>query len=459
MNSSEEKSILLIGGTGFIGSWFAEHMSSKGWKIKLVTRTPKGHQNSFPCEEIKWDGKTLSPSSLRGVTAVVNLAGHPIADEHWSESVRNKIISSRVETTQALLEALEKTEHKPKVIIQASAVGYYGAQNSNVDCTESAQDGSDFLAETCKKWEKTAEKLSQHARLCIPRIGVVLGWEGGAFPKLWNIYTSSLGSRLGHGKQWMNWIHIKDLVRFFSEVITKEDYSGVYNLVAPENSTNSTFHKELSAITCSFESLIAPQLSLKIVLGQRSCLVLSAPKVIPQKALAQGFSFEYPNLRSAFNDLMLERFDHKAFYLKRKQWVPASIDKVWDFMSSAKNLETITPPNLTFKIDNMSTPEIEKDTLINYSLKLHGIPLKWRTRITDWNPQVSFIDLQEKGPYKLWHHHHVFTELGGGTLIEDRIDYKLPVHPFGLISLPFVIKDLNKIFDYRREATSLALRS
>ena len=450
MNS---KTLLLVGGSGFVGSKLGEKFSSLGWNIKLLTRSKRSFQYSYPCEEIIWDGMSIPAKVLNHVNVIINLAGQGIADKRWNNKYCRHILESRVFSTRAVYHAIQEAKVKPELVIQASAVGYYGLDDRE-DCDEQSKPGKDFLSDVCESWEKEAEKISKYTRLVIARIGVVLGWEGGALAKLWDIYASGLGAYLGNGRQWMNWIHIDDLTQFFEYALFKSEVSGVYNLVASQNTRNYDFHKILARHTPSFSFAGAPKISVQSILGARAKLLLTAPKVIPARLERLGFAFLYPDLESAMNSLLHERTHPHLHYLKCKQWVPCSSEEVWSFVSSAKNLERITPPWLNFKIVGLSDDEIQEGTKIRYTLKLHGIPFSWTSHISQWSPSDEFVDEQISGPYKVWFHRHVMRELSGGTLIEDRIEYKLPLYPFGELALPMVKGDLDKIFAFRKKATA-----
>ena len=195
-----------------------------------------------------------------------------------------------------------------------------------------------------------------------------------------------------------------------------------------------------------------PAIGVKPILGQRAQLVLKGPEVVPEKLTQTGFDFAFPTLEPALEDLYKNHTFSGVHYLYARQWLPVSLDTVWDFISDEKNLERITPPWLNFKVLGKSSPEIQKDTLINYSLRLHGIPIKWRSEIAKWQPKELFVDTQVKGPYKKWYHTHLFHELDGGTLIQDQVQYQIPFYPFGLSVFPKVKADVSAIFQYRKTA-------
>ncbi len=179
-----------------------------------------------------------------------------------------------------------------------------------------------------------------------------------------------------------------------------------------------------------------------------SQLLLTSQKSSADKIRKAGFKFIYSNLHTALKVIC----DRPVHELLMEQWVPQPIDRVFDFFSDSKNLETITPPFLHFKILNQSDEKLCDGTILNYQLKIHGIPVRWQSRIMDFQPGVRFSDEQTRGPYSIWHHMHQFFEKDGGTVIRDRAVYKLPGWvPGDIIAHPFIRKDLETIFTYRRK--------
>ncbi len=440
-----------MGGSGFIGSKLGEALANNGWEINLLTRNAKAQSSrtSFPCTLFQWTNGEIPPLALENVAAIINLTGQPIADQYWTSAYKAKILSSRIDAVKALKRALMKANLRPEVIIQASAIGYYGFDRQD-PLDEGAKAGSGFLAETCEAWENEAQGLAAFSRLCIARIGLVLDWGGGVFSKLHDIYSTGLGGILGKGNQKMNWIHMVDLVNFFIQAIDNKNYTGPFNLVSPDHSSNKTFHQELSRYTPSFSKIKVPALALKLLLGERSVLLLGNVHTKPAKLINHGFHFAFPTLDQCLENLFAHSRQTSAHVLEYRQWLPVSLDESWDFMSNAENLEQITPPWLKFKVLKTSTPHLGEGTTIDYRLKLHYIPLKWRSVISSWNPRNGFTDEQLIGPYQSWYHKHTFSSLKNGTLIVDRVEYSLPLFPFGQIAFLFVRSNLAKIFAYRQ---------
>jgi len=388
------------------------------------------------------------------IDAVVNLVGESVAGSRWTEAVKNRIISSRIGAITELKDAFARCGHWPKVWLNASAIGYYGDRGEEL-LTEESSLGQGFLAETCRQWETTFTEQSrsgeEKVRKVILRIGMVLGQEGGALGKMLPLFQNGLGGRLGHGRQVMSWIHLQDLVGAMLHLLRRDDLRGVFNGVAPEPLSNQDFTKVLARQLRKSALFPAPRAILRLVLGQMSEVVLQGQRVRPQRLEASGFKFRFPRLEMALGDLLAEERDG-GHTLVVRQWTPHPLEEVFDFFSRAENLERITPPFLGFKVLKISTPQVECGTLIDYRLKLHGVPLGWRTLIEEWEPPRVFVDTQLKGPYSKWHHTHTFETLGNGTLITDQVRYRLTLGPIGrLIREVWVKRDVEKIFAYRLE--------
>jgi ligand-binding SRPBCC domain-containing protein len=178
--------------------------------------------------------------------------------------------------------------------------------------------------------------------------------------------------------------------------------------------------------------------------------VLSSQRVLPVQALASGFEFQFRTVENALKDLIPEGGDE---VLEVKQWIPASMEDVFGFFSSAHNLERITPPWLNFQVLMPEGAPIEAGSLIDYRLKIRGMPAKWRTLIESWKPGEMFVDTQLRGPYRKWHHTHHFEKMGEGVLIEDRVLFRLPLGWLGrTVAGPWVKSDVEQIFDFRKNA-------
>jgi ligand-binding SRPBCC domain-containing protein len=310
--------------------------------------------------------------------------------------------------------------------------------------------GEGFLAEVCSRWEKGLFKGPSEIRKVALRIGVVLGRQGGAVKEMLPIFQNSLGGPLGSGNQWMSWIHVDDLVSLIIFSLESTKVRGVINAVAPAPVTNRDFTKALANSLGVKAIFKAPSIALRTALGEMSEVLLSSQRVSNKKILNAGFAFKFSNLESAFQDL-LSPMKNSARVFDFAQYIDSPVEEVFKFFSDEKNLETLTPDSLNFHIVSKSTPHIEAGTLINYKLKIHGVPANWQTEIIDWQPNKQFIDIQKKGPYSLWHHVHRFRKMGEGTYMEDQVSYKLPMGLIGRLTAGAIVeKDVSKIFLFRR---------
>ncbi|QQR80723.1 MAG: TIGR01777 family protein [Deltaproteobacteria bacterium] len=421
--------ILLTGATGFVGKELGKALALRGHSLNVITRDVQKAKSllPFPAEYFECDlnKDDLPQESLQGVEAVIHLAGEPIAAKRWSSSQKKKILESRIFSTKKIAQVI--AHQKPgqiKTVLYASAIGFYGSRGDE-RLTESSAAGSGFLSDVCQQWESAGVLLSlPQIRSVHVRIGIVLGHGGGMMEKVLPIFKLGAGGRLGDGKQWMSWIHIDDLVGIFVSSLENEKVSGPVNATAPKPVMNGDFTKILSKTIHRPALFPAPSMALKLALGEMSELMLGSQKVYPEKIQTEGFTFKFPSLESAVKNLYGDLGDEVFI---EYQWVPKKVSEVFSFFSDAKNLQEITPPWLHFKIKGMTTDKIQKDTELNYQLKIRGLPVKWTTLITQWMPNKSFQDVQLKGPYAKWHHTHTFEPMGDGTLVTDRVEYKVPM--------------------------------
>ena len=442
--------ILITGASGLIGKKLLIDLLKKGHTVIGVGRDQNKMIELPEKQTYSWDALKDSEfplQALKKCDAVIHLAGEPVAGHRWNEEVKKNILDSRVQGTRQIVSAMKKMKaaDRPRVFISGSAVGFYGdAGSKNLD--ESSSMGNDFLADVVSQWENEAHQAKDLGiRSVIVRTSMVLARSGGALNKMPPVI-------IGNGQSYMSWIHIQDWVNFVIEAIENSEAEGIYNLASPHPVTQATFIKTLASERRIPLILRAPRFMVSFGMGEMATALLASQKVIPKKMVDEGFEFKFSELKSALRDIYRNE-DFLVQDYSVSQFVPDKIENVFDFFSQAKNLEEITPEFLNFKVKDMSSQEIEKDTIINYKLKIHGVPAQWQTQITEWVPSKMFVDNQNKGPYTLWNHTHTFTPIEGGTLIEDRIKYKVPGHLIGLWVLgSFIRKDVSQIFQHRIKA-------
>ncbi len=302
--------VLIFGGTGFVGRNLTEELLANGYQVFVVTRNRQKTANSLgnKVKVIEWDN--ISPLSsiheLQKIGVVINLAGESIGNNRWTNSVKQEILASRIRTTGAIVTAINNRTIQPKVLINASAVGYYGPRQDD-EITESAAAGQDFLARVCRDWENEAYKVQNGlTRVVTIRIGVVLGNEG-ALNRMAMPFKFYIGGPLGTGNQWLSWIHIQDLTSMIRFIIEHQELTGPINATAPESVRMRDFCKVLGSVLKRPSWLPVPELLLKIALGQMAEMLLHGQRAVPEKILGAGFDFNFPKLRSALEDAMGDR--------------------------------------------------------------------------------------------------------------------------------------------------------
>ncbi len=453
------KTIVVTGATGFVGKKLCLELLLKGYDLKILSRNLNRAREilQIPATFLQWDGKSEVPTDyFEGAHAVIHLAGEPIADNRWSEKVKSSILSSRKDGTNALVKSISKCKFPPRILIGTSAIGIYGSRGDEL-LNEGSSSASGFLADVCKEWEKAYEGFS--GKLAILRVGVVLGF-GGALEKMLPPFRLGGGGILASGKQWMSWIHHEDLVRLYIHALENDNFSGTFNATAPVPVANREFTSAMGKALSRPVIFPVPAVALKLIFGEMSEVLLGSQRVSSERAVSQGFKFHFPDINSALNDLLRPLGKVAGYVHEAVKWIPYTTEEVFPFFSEARNLEKITPPWLNFRILKVSTPEIQEGTLIDYKLRIKGVPARWRTRISAWNPIDSFVDEQLKGPYKLWHHTHKFIPMKNGTLMTDKVVYQMPFGILGdFVRLVLVHRDIKTIFGYRSKVIESLFRT
>jgi len=284
--------IAISGSTGFIGKQLSDYLLRSGNELTVISRGDlTGGSNQL--------AKVINSADV-----IINLAGAPVL-QRWTRENKQLILSSRVETTRLLVEAVRKNppEHRPKVFISSSAIGIY--DNFGMHDENSTALGNDFLATVCKAWEFETDVLKKMSlRVCIVRLGIVLGTTGGTLKKMLPIYKAGLGGKIGSGVQPFSFVHIADLCRAAEHLITHDNSSGIYNIVSPNPVTNKLFTVTLADRLHRPAFAAVPEFALRMVYGEASGVITKGPYVKPAHLLEEGFKFRFPDISSALDDLV-----------------------------------------------------------------------------------------------------------------------------------------------------------
>ena len=302
--------IVIAGGTGFIGRPLCATLIQGGHRVFVLTRHigEVRHRSELPIQAVEWNARDSGPweQVLEGADAVINLAGASIADARWTEVRKQLITDSRVLTTRLLVRALSRWSSKPATFISASGIGYYGACDDRV-LDEGAARGEGFLADLCLAWESEALRAAEFgARVVTLRTGMVLEQDGGALPKMLLPFRLFAGGPIMPGSQWVSWIHRRDHIGLIEWALANNGISGPLNAVAPEPVTMNVFCEVLGRVIHRPSWLPVPRFALNVLLGELGTLMTTGQRVIPAKAMAGGYRFQYPTLEPALQAILME---------------------------------------------------------------------------------------------------------------------------------------------------------
>ena len=296
--------VLITGGSGFIGRHLSRRIRESGGEVAIVTRSPNP---SIPFQQITWDSLSNEEKSsklVEGYDMIVNLSGAGI-EKKWSEAYKKEMLESRIRSTSTIVKAINSSKERPKYFVNASAVGYYGdVEGKAVD--EDSKPGDDYLANLCVSWEEEARKIDREVKLLIPRFGVILGRDGGAFPQLMRGINSGVSFNLKGRESWKSWVHIDDAI---SSIVfmTQIGFDGPYNVVSP-NPLRMDGMMNILAMESGRKIRIrmGPAMA-NLLLGEGSKYsIFSGQKVVPKRLIDSGFNFKFPGISEALKDLLAE---------------------------------------------------------------------------------------------------------------------------------------------------------
>ncbi|WP_413199573.1 TIGR01777 family oxidoreductase [Nostoc piscinale] len=303
--------VAITGATGLVGSRLVERLQTEGHQVLVLTRNAGFAQKvfpsvNFPSVEIITYTPTTSGTwqdAVSGCEAVVNLAGEPIGEGRWTAERKQEILNSRQLGTQKIVEAIAKANSKPRVLVNTSAIGFYGTSET-ATFDEASVSGNDFLAQVCQAWEAEATKVKDAGvRLVILRFGIVLG-KGGALAKMIPPFQLFAGGPIGSGRQWFSWIHIDDVVNLILQALSKSDMEGVYNATAPNPVRMNDLAQTVGTVLNRPSWLPVPAFAIEALLGDGAIVVLEGQQVLPKRTLESGFTYQYPNLQPALKQIL-----------------------------------------------------------------------------------------------------------------------------------------------------------
>jgi uncharacterized protein len=305
--SEQIRSVLITGGSGLLGSALTDLLLQRGYQVSHLGRKPSGGK----IKSFRWsvEEKYVDPAALSGIDAIIHLAGASVAEKRWTEKRKKEILESRTKSGELLFETLRDTPNTVKVVLSASAIGYYGLSTSDEWCTEDRGPGRDFLAAVTTAWESSTKAIGGLGkRLAMFRIGVVLSDKGGALMEMAAPVKWGVGAPLASGKQWVSWVHVDDMCRMLLFALENEGMQGIYNAVAPNPVTNRALNGAIAkALHRPLLMPSVPSFVLKIILGDMYEIVVNGARVSCDKIKGKGFEFVQEDAVDAIENLLGRR--------------------------------------------------------------------------------------------------------------------------------------------------------
>lgn len=451
---TKQKTVLLIGGTGFVGKLIGIHLTEQGYAIHCV-----GIESSdvtlalgYPCQYYRWDGKgTLPNEAIQNVSIVINCAGCPVANGRWQPINRHAIVASRIRATEVAVDAASRS--KANVLIQASSMDYYGDTDGD-GVSEDAAVGQGFWPEAIARWECTASALPATTRLVTLRMAEVHSIYGGRLRARINSYARRIGSPTTDSQHHITFIHSHDLVRMVENAIENDRWQGAINAAAPNACSMAQIHNEFLRYYTSFTHLGIPswlkRISSGMMLAEQDWKGFNQ-KVRVDKATSLGFEFKYPEIASSLASFL----DHNSpdcFYYTWNQWLPATPEQLWQFFENAHNWEKLNPSKVRLRLKEGSPVIAEEGGHFRFGLYYFGLfPGTWKTQhIHRERPHCAKCIVQE-GSMEMLEMNQTFTEVAEGTRIDEVMRYQSPVATLLLGLAEGISSRVNSyIFDYRR---------
>lgn len=468
--------VLLLGATGFLGRSLVLRLARDGHRPIAWVRDPKAAHSQLGADVEIVDAKAGDAALVAVLSrsdAVINLAGASIA-RRWTKRVREQAFASRVKLTEDLVAAIGRSDPRPRVLVNGSAVGFYGDRGDEV-LDETAPVGHGMLAELCAAWEAAAHAAERHGvRVVCIRTGVVLGTDGGALVPMLATTRFGLGATFSAGRQFMPWIHRRDIVEMFAQALVDERWTGPINGSAPTPARNRDLADTLARVLGRPRLFRVPAFALRLALGEAADIVLASQCAVPTRALATGFAFRFPDLASALHDLVHGRAaisiarahdwpdtptlrEHPpAYRLETSVTLDRPLAEVWAFFATPRNLAGMTPGDQGFELASELAEVVRPGDVIDVRVALGPLKLPWRTKIETVEPERRFVDSAPRGPFRVWFHEHEFASAGERTTMTDRVWYSPPFGVFGRIAHRFVVANrLRDLFAHRERCATL----
>lgn len=450
--------MLLLGGTGLMGRLIGIHLTQCGYAVHCVGIEPADTTIGlgYPCHYHEWDGGSELPDSiLDNVSTVINLAGHPLAAKRWGVRQRSQILQSRVKATEVAVDAA--TRCQAELLIQTSTTDFYGdCKGAEVDETSAV--GRGYWPRSVARWERSAAHLDPRIRLVTLRTGKVMSLLGGLLLKKLKSYSFNWGAPDTSADSYFGWIHGEDLGRIVKAIIEDDRWTGIVNATAPEPATKAAFHRELCRYYGSMLRFPAPLWLKRLTFGRIVEKNAFSSKPIPKKAHELGFKFNHSTIESALKDF-LDLKNPDCMFIALTQWVPQPPRAVWNYFRDSRNWPDLNPKSHALAPKEYSPRYAAEGEEFEFDLTLHNIYTStWTMKHINRKPFEYTECIMQKGVFEVWEQSQRFTEVAGGTRIDDIMRYRFPLGSLmQCLGYYAAIPTYNMIFAHRMQTVAKAL--
>lgn len=447
--------VLLIGGTGFLGKLVGMHLTEHGYTVTTVALEDPSDFISlgYPCTYHQWDGVSLLPDEAlvqdgQTIDIVINLAGDPLSSDRWLARKRKAIVESRIRAVEVAVDAANRCQ--AKTLIQASSLDYYGDAGGE-EVTEDSPVGRGFWPEAIARWERAASTLNAVTRLVVLRIGEVYSLFGGTFRERHIWYCMRVGAPIVDRRRFLGWIHSRDFTRLVQQTIEDASFEGPINATAPEPCSYAELHREFCRYYPGFLRLPVPYWVKRLVFGREMVKTRFNRRPLPIKALKREFEFEYPTIASCMAEL-LDRNVPRSFYHTRNLWLPTTVEEYWEFMEKAENWPGLNPASFRMVLQDCSkNKRIGEGVDFSFDLYFFGfIKSTWAMKHVNLKKPHFAQSITQEGSMEMLEMTSWYTEVAGGMRVDEMMRYQFPggalMNP---ISYLFAIPVNKTIFDHR----------
>lgn len=423
------KTILIVGGTGFLGCELGLHFARLGCTIRAIDNSTPDNNPSipYPAAYAYWDCQNPIPAVMaRGADVIINAAGPNMMGAKWTSQRRLEIESSKTMITERCCEAANT--HDIPIMLQMSWTGIYG-DTRQTWTNEWFPLGKSMTAQWAATWERATARLRRtRTRLVIMRISPVLSSTGGPLMTLIEKYMSGLGASLKQDDLYFSWIHIDDFLAFVIHAIEDSSYEGVYNVCSDQPCTYLQAHHILMRFFPQQMVFGASTWAIKMSTGEKAALYLQSSRIYPKKLVQKGFQFKYRGIEKAFIDLLDYKVDN-LIHFRYRYYLPKPRRDAYRVLSDVTNWPAAVPPHLKLKMIEYTSNPIREGTEVGYTLSYAGVKFGWREKVLNCDPGHTFQVMQLYGPFSFYEVTKTFSDVGDGTLYDIWHRYRISYGP------------------------------